>query len=120
MEDNKPSAERPPQQPQQPPRPRMRPSGFWLMMALLALSAFMFFSRPGANRSEISYDFFWNQLKDDNIAAVEFDGQTILNGRFQKNAQCFGRAGRGGAGQCNIDSIDQAVAPEFHAQSSAG
>ena len=80
MEDNKPLAQRPTQEPQ---RPRMRPSGFWLMIALLALSAFMFFSRPGVNRSEISYDFFWNQLNDNNIAAVEFDGQTVLNGRFK-------------------------------------
>jgi cell division protease FtsH len=80
MENNKPAAERP----TQPPRPRMRPSGLWLMIALLGLSAFMFFSRPGSSRSEISYDFFWKQLKADNIAAVEFDGQTTLNGRFKK------------------------------------
>ncbi len=80
MENNKPAAERP----TQPPRPRMRPSGLWLMIALLGLSAFMFFSRPGGSRSEISYDFFWNQLKADNIAAVEFDGQTTLNGRFKQ------------------------------------
>ena len=81
MENNKPTADGPPQP---PVRPRMRPSGLWLMIALLGLSAFMFFSRPGSSRSEISYDFFWKQLKADNIAAVEFDGQTTLNGRFRK------------------------------------
>jgi cell division protease FtsH len=91
----------------------MRPSGFWLMMALLALSAFMFFSRPGANRSEISYDFFWNQLKDDNIAAVEFDGQTILNGRFRKTPNVSAEQAAGEPASATSAQSTKPLLPNF-------
>jgi cell division protease FtsH len=81
MENNKPIVEGPPSA--TPVRPRMRPANLWLMIAIVALLAFMFFSRPGASHSQIPYDFFWKQLQANNVAEVEIEGQTAT-GKFKK------------------------------------
>ncbi|HTQ37805.1 MAG TPA: ATP-dependent zinc metalloprotease FtsH [Pirellulales bacterium] len=82
MENNKPLVPGPP--PGQPLRPRIKPTTLWLIVAGLVLLAFMVFSRNGGNRSEITYDFFWKQLKADNVSEVDFDSQSTLLGRFRK------------------------------------
>ncbi|HEY2827449.1 MAG TPA: ATP-dependent zinc metalloprotease FtsH [Pirellulales bacterium] len=54
------------------------------MVATLVLLAFLVFNHGNGNRSEITYDFFWKQLKADNIVEVTFDNQAMLTGRFKK------------------------------------
>ncbi len=63
-------------------RQRMSPSGIWLAVALLLLGVFLFFGRDNTKRSEISYDFFWQQSTAGNVVETKFDGQKIL-GKFR-------------------------------------
>ena len=65
-----------------PVRPRVRPSGLWLMIALLIIAAFVYYGHNQTNRSNITYDFFWKQLKANNVSEVETDGATLI-GRFR-------------------------------------
>src|SRR5689334_15920829 len=65
------------------PRPRISPNGLLILMALLAVSVFLFFGRTGIDRSPISYDFFWKQLKDSNISEVNFEEHQLV-GTFRK------------------------------------
>ena len=53
------------------------------MILILMIAAAYMFSRKDVNRSEIGYDFFWQQLSANNIASVEVDGQT-MTGHFKK------------------------------------
>jgi cell division protease FtsH len=69
-----------------PPRPRFGPNGLLLLMVLLGLAIFIFVSRGDSNRAKITYGFFWQQLRAENIAQVEFDGQLIL-GKFRKQPE---------------------------------
>lgn len=82
MENTKPPADGGPNRPL-PTRPRVNPSSLWFMILLVALGAFLYFGRPSANRSEIPYWFFVQQVQAGNVAEVEFDGQTIY-GEFRK------------------------------------
>jgi len=82
MENNKPLIPGTPSTP--PTRPRVKPGTLWLIAATLVLLAFLLFSRGNGNRSEITYDFFWKQLKADNVSEVTFDNQSLLLGRFKK------------------------------------
>jgi cell division protease FtsH len=81
MEEKSPESNSPQRMPQV--RPRMKPSSFWLMIALLGIATFAFFGSQRGDRAEISYDFFWKQLDENNIAEVQFEGQQIL-GKFKK------------------------------------
>src|SRR5262245_42649295 len=80
MDENKPPLEGPRAT---KPRPRISPNGLLLLMALLAVSVFLFFGRTGIDRSPISYDFFWKQLKDGNISEVNFEEHQLV-GTFRK------------------------------------
>jgi cell division protease FtsH len=80
METRKPDAEGPARLP--PVRPRMKPAGLWLMMAVLALTVYMLFTHQAGNRTEVSYDYFWKELQKNNIAEADFDGQQLL-GKFR-------------------------------------
>ncbi len=80
METGKPQSDTPQRLP--PVRPRMKPAGLWLMIAVLGLTVYMLFAHPGGNRSEISYDFFWKQLEVNNISEADFEGQQVF-GKFR-------------------------------------
>jgi cell division protease FtsH len=53
------------------------------MLAALAILALVYFGQKSTPSSKITYDFFWKQLKADNVSEIDRDGQTIL-GRFRK------------------------------------
>ncbi|HZZ26382.1 MAG TPA: ATP-dependent zinc metalloprotease FtsH [Pirellulales bacterium] len=65
-------------------RPRIKQSTLWLIIAGLVLLTILVFSRGNGDRSEITYDFFWQQLKANNVSEVDFDSQSLLLGRFRK------------------------------------
>jgi cell division protease FtsH len=64
---------------QQPPR---RPTGL-LLILLLMLFAFLLFGQPWGGPQEVSYKFFRQQLKAENIARAEIRGQTVI-GEFKE------------------------------------
>lgn len=82
MDDNKPLIPGTPQS--QPQRPRVKSGTLWIMIATLLVLAAIAFSRGNTPRSEISYDFFWKQLTDNNVSEVKFDTQSTLFGQFKK------------------------------------
>ena len=82
MDENKPLIPGAPQA--QPQRPRVKSGTMWIMMATLLVLAAIAFSRGNTPRSEISYDFFWKQLSDNNVSEVKFDTQSTIFGQFKK------------------------------------
>lgn len=72
-----------PEQRPEPKRPLMRPRGSnsWVILALLLVLALFFLSGRFQTTNRISYQFFKEQLVENNIQTVEFDG-LIGTGRF--------------------------------------
>jgi cell division protease FtsH len=80
----KPSGGPVPQVPKTSARPRLN-SVFWLTIILALTLGFLWFNRDTVIRDEVSYDFFREQLANNNIAEVEFVDRNQLVGKF-KNA----------------------------------
>src|SRR5262245_4423207 len=66
-----------------PARPRPAPNAWVILIVLAILTAFYLYSRGDGNRARIPYGFFWQQLRDENVAQVEFDGQQLVLGKFR-------------------------------------
>jgi cell division protease FtsH len=64
-------------------RPRIASSTMWLLIILLVIMVFTWYQRDTTARSEVSYDFFFSQLRDSNVAQIHWlnNNQQIL-GRF--------------------------------------
>ncbi|MGE3407037.1 MAG: ATP-dependent zinc metalloprotease FtsH [Pirellulales bacterium] len=74
--DGEPTPVRPPR------RPRLSvPTWFLLLMGAMVLM--LYFTSNVRNRTEVSYTFFREQLQADNVAEVQFVGQTVL-GEFKE------------------------------------
>ncbi len=63
-------------------RPRAAPPTVWIMILILSGLLFAYFARQAPSRSEISYDFFRDQLAAKNIATVQFNGPEV-RGEFR-------------------------------------
>jgi cell division protease FtsH len=65
------------------PNPMPNQSGWWLLIALSIVLAFVLYSNKGGARSEISYGTFRHELEQDNIESVEVQESKAL-GEFKK------------------------------------
>src|SRR5262245_53010610 len=63
--------------------PWSNPSSFALLLVLLAIVGMWYLQGDHLNRSVVDYSFFRKQLDQNNVAEVEFHGQTLL-GRFRQ------------------------------------
>ncbi len=115
MDTPKPDSPSPPRVPQV--RPRMKPAGLWLMIAVLALTVYMLFAHPGGNRAEVPYDFFWEELQKKNIAEVDFDGQQLL-GKFRTPPLAPPKATTSAEGSGSIVNPSPSVAKSGSAEAS--
>jgi cell division protease FtsH len=68
--------------PAPPVRPRLASSTIWLLIILLVVMVFAWYQQDHTARSEISYDFFFSQLSDSNIAQIEWVNSQQIVGRF--------------------------------------
>ena len=67
-----------------PSRSRFSGSTMWMLLILLLLAVFLYFSSDRTPRSEIFYSFFLEQVRDGNVSEVEFQSPSLVYGRFKK------------------------------------
>jgi cell division protease FtsH len=81
--DNKPT-ETPGRDAKAPQRPRWNSPAAWVVLTAIALLMLMLVNGDVTNRSEVSYDFFREQLAADNVKEVQFQGYE-LTGKFKQS-----------------------------------
>ncbi len=64
-----------------PPQRRANPN-LWLLLGLMTVVAVMLFYKPGPQRSTISSTFLREQIKSDNVASLEIQGEQDGFGEF--------------------------------------
>ena len=60
------------------PRPRPKNSGVWMILVLVLIGVLVLMTGQSQRRSEIDYSFFRKQLREGNVADVEFKEQQLL------------------------------------------
>ena len=67
-----------------PSRSRFSGSTMWMLLILLLLAVFLYFSSDRTPRSEILYSFFLEQVRNSNVSEVEFQSPSLVYGKFKK------------------------------------
>jgi cell division protease FtsH len=100
-----------PQQMKTPVRPRFNTQGLGLALLMAAVLLGLFwFNRPGAQREEINYSFFRDQLDKNNIKEVEFVDTHQLLGRFREPPKSPAAKPEGSKG---TEAVEQTLKPDF-------
>ena len=99
-----------------PAPPRFGTPSTWIMLVVLLVMVLFYVSRAATPRTEISYNFFREQLDQDNILEVEIDGQEV-RGKFREPPlePTLSAGGRGASGKAstNDETEPQRLPPEF-------